>query len=296
MGVSRLPTYAFGYEFTDIPEFVREYVASLERELVLYKDHWIEELNDFRHVRIAFTDDEAREYARRVWALELFLRAGSPEWAKDVPGIDADIAHDADSYSLSLHDGTKIDPPYHCFAAFLGSLETLENLPERRTVIELQGRESALFTLTRAVQALTPTMRTFNSREKGLQPWTVSREDDVRDLLYVMLKPVLFDLVKEEPTPSLAGTHKFVDLSSKASRIFIEVKWIDKKNQWKAVLGQIQIDIQSYSTHPNCETLVFVVVDEARDIPDPRLLEKEITGKQRIRKRQFDIRLYIVEP
>jgi REase_DpnII-MboI len=139
-------------------------------------------------------------------------------------------------------------------------------------------------------------MRAFSSREKGLQPWTVSREDDVRDLLFVMLKPVMFDLVKEEPIPSLAGTHKFVDLSSKASRIFIEVKWLERKGRWKAILGQIQIDIQSYSTHPTCESLVFVVVDTIRDVPDPRLVEKEMTGTQIIRERQLDVRVYIVDP
>jgi hypothetical protein len=297
--MSRLPTFAFGYEFTYIPEFARSFVESLEREGVIYEDHWIEELKDFRHVRIAFTEGEAREFARRTWAYELFLRAGSPEWAKDVPGIDADVARDADTYSLISLNGTKIDPPYHCLVAFLGpQLAALSTggVSERGTVIELQGKESALFTLSRAVQALTPTMRTFNAREKGLQPWTVDCEDDVRDLLYVMLKPALFDLVKEEPTPSLAGAHKFVDLSSKASRIFIEVKWIGRKKQWKAILGQIQIDIQSYSTHPYCETLIFVVVDSARDISDPRLMEKEISGKQLIRNRQFDIRLYVVEP
>ena len=174
--MSRLPTFAFGYEFTDIPEFARSFVKSLEREGVIYEDHWIEELKDFRHVRIAFTEGEAREFARRTWAYELFLRAGSPEWAKDVPGIDADVARDADTYSLiSLH-GTKIDPPHHCLAAFLGpQLEALSTggVSERGTAIELQGKESALFTLSRAVQALTPTIRTFNAREKGLQEWTV---------------------------------------------------------------------------------------------------------------------------
>jgi hypothetical protein len=297
--MSRLPTFAFGYEFTDIPEFARSFVKSLEREGVIYEDHWIEELKDFRHVRIAFTEGEAREFARRTWSYELFLRAGSPEWAKDVPGIDANVARDADTYSPTLREITKLEPPGHCFAAFLGyQLQILTNadLPGRGTIIELQGKESALFTLSRAVQALTPTMRTFNAREKGLQSWTVGCEDDVRDLLYVMLKPALFDLVKEEPTPSLAGAHKFVDLSSKASRIFIEVKWIGRKKQWKAILGQIQIDIQSYSTHPYCETLIFVVVDSARDISDSRLMEKEISGKQTIGERQFDIRLYVVEP
>lgn len=296
---SRLPTHAFGYEFTHLPEFVREAVQSLERESVLYEDHWVDELQDCRHVRIALSKEEAREYARRAWAFELFLRADAPKWARDAPGIDADVARDADSYSPSLRDGTTIPRPYHCFGAFLGEhLEAIScgAMPERTAVIELQGKESVLFTLGRAVQALTPTMRAFNRREKGLQPWTVAREDDVRDLLYVMLRPVLFDLIKEEPTPSLAGTHKFVDLCSKASRLLIEIKWIARKGQWKAILGEIQIDIQSYPTHESCETLVFVVVDTVRDIPDPRVLESEITGRQTVKGRPIDVRLYVVEP
>jgi hypothetical protein len=64
------------------------------------------------------------------------------------------------------------------------------------------------------------------------------REDDVRDLLYVMLKPILFDLVTEEPTPSLASSHKFVDLCSKTARIFIELKWIGRPKQWKTIVDQ----------------------------------------------------------
>ncbi len=75
--MSRLPTYAFGYKFMHLPEFAREVVSSLERERVTYGDRWIEELNDFRHVRTAFTEDEAKDYVRRIWAYELFLRAGS---------------------------------------------------------------------------------------------------------------------------------------------------------------------------------------------------------------------------
>jgi len=291
-------TYVFGYKFTHLPEFFCEQLQSLEREGAVYDDHWIEEIVDIRHVRIPFTVDEAKDYARRMWAYELYLRAGKPKWARDVPGIAVDVARDADTYSPKLIDGTKFQPPCLWPAAFMGRhLETVVcGGLGRRTVIELQGKESALFTLGRAVRALTPTIRTFNAREKGLQLWTVSREDDVRDLLYVMLKPVLFDLVKEEPTPSLAGLHKLVDLSSRASRIFIEVKWIYRKNQWKTVLGQIQIDIQSYPTHPACETLVFVVVDAVRGVPDPRLVEQEFTGKQIVRGRPVGIHLYIVEP
>jgi len=295
----RIPTRAFGYEFTYLPENVRDDVASLERERVLYSDQWVAELNDFRHVRISLTQEEARDYARRAWAFELFLRAGSPEWARDVDGIDDDIAKDADTYSMELVDGTVFPPPCHCFAAFLGPhLEEISccGLHERTTVLELQGKKSILFTLTRAIVALTPTIRSFNHREKGLAPWEVTREDYARDLLYVMLRPSLFDLNKEEPTPSLAKTHKFVDLCSKASRLFIELKWIGKKGQWKKILEQIQTDIQCYPIHPSCETLIFVVVDTARDIPDPRQFERELTEMQTVRGKDIDVRVFVVEP
>ena len=295
----RLPTHAFGYEFTHIPEHVRDDVWSLEREGVLYSDQWVEELDDFRHVRIALTPEEARDYVRRTWAFELWIRAGCPKWTKDVEGIDSDVAHDADTYSLTLHDGTQIPPPYHCFAAFLGPhLEAISMgaVPERRTVIELQGKESILFILKRSIQALTPTIRTFNSREKGLTPWTVDCEDDVRDLLYVMLKTSLFDLIKEEPIPSVAGTYRFADLCSNAARMLVEVKWIGRRGFWKKVLDQIRTDIQTYPKHPSCDTLVFVIVDSVRDIPDPRLVENDMSGEQSILGRRVDVRLFIVEP
>lgn len=296
--MSRIPTHAFSYAFTHIPQFVRDDLGSLEREGVLYADHWIEELADFRHVRIQLTSQEAREYARRCWAFELWLRARSPRWAKNTPGIDADVASEADAYEGPGPNGEKI-VPYHCFAAFMGHhLESIAcgGVSERQTVLELQGKELVLLTLSRAVQALTPTIRSFNAREKCLQPWTISCEDDIRDLLYVMLKPAIYDLVKEEPTPSLAATHKYVDLSSRASRLFVEVKWVNKRRQWKSILGQMQVDIQCYHTHLSCETLVFVVVDAVRDIPDPRLLEQELTGQQSVKGRTLDIRVYIVEP
>ena len=295
----RIPTHAFDYEFTHVPEHVRDNLDSLKRENVLYSDQWIDELNDFRHVRISLTPEETQDYARRSWAYELFLRAGSPDWARYVDGIDADIANDADTYSQESVDGTTFPPPCHCSAAFLGPhLEyiTCCGPRDRMTVLELQGKEAILFTLTRAITGLTPTIRSFNHREKGLPPWKITREDDVRDLLYVMLRPSLFDLHKEEPTPSLAKTHKFVDLCSNASRLFIELKWIGKKGVWKRILGEIQTDIQCYPSHPSCETLVFVVVDTCRDIPDPRQFERELTGVQTIRGKDIDIRFYVVEP
>ena len=292
----RHPTVAFGRIFTHIPEHVRQDLETLERECVVYTDHWIDEVGDFRHVRIDFTTEERDEFARRCWAYELFLRA-EPTWAAEVKGIDEDIAQDADTYSAVLTDGTEIKPPYHCFAAFLGRhLEALTcSRSERGTVIQLEGRAAALFEVKLAIDSLTATMRSFNNREKGLQPWTISCEDDVRDLLYVMLRPTIPDITKEEAIPSKAGTHKFVDLCSNAVPFLLELKWIGRKGAWKKKVEEIYVDIQTYVTHPASETIFFVIVDNVRDIPDPRELEGKLTAKQTIDGREIDIVLRVCD-
>ena len=291
-------TCAYGKEFTHIPDHVRQDLVNLEREGVIYADHWIDEVEDFRHVSIEFTAEERGEFARRSWAYELFLRAGLPTWAAETPGIDEDIAKDADTYSLRLRNGeVEEPPPYHCFAAFLG--EHLENLvcfeTDRQTVIELNGRDKMLFNIRRAIGCLTPTIRSFNSREKGLKPWKISCEDDVRDLLYVMLRPLVADIRKEEAVPSKAGSHKFVDFCSLGLRLLIELKWIGKPNSWKTRIKEINDDIQSYGVHPASDNLLFVIVDAVKDIPDPQQLEEQLTGIQVIDGREMDIRLIVCE-
>lgn len=292
----RHPTVAFGRTFTHIPDHVRQDLETLERECVVYDDHWIDEIGDFRHVRIDFTAQERDEFARRSWAYELFLRA-ERTWAADVSGIDEDIAQDADTYSMLLEGGKEIEPPHHCFAAFLGRhLETLTCFrSERETVIQLEGREAALFEVKRTIESLTATIRSFNNREKGLQPWTISCEDDVRDLLYVMLRPRIFDIAPEEPIPSKGGTHKFADLCSNSVPFLLELKWIGRKGTWKRKVEEIQIDIQTYATHPASESMFFVIVDNVRDVPDPRKLERELTSTHTIDGRNVDVVLLICD-
>lgn len=304
MEFERLPTFAGGLEFTHIPDHVQDDLDTLQRECAIYADHWIEEVGDFRHVRIDFTQQERVEFFRRSWAYELFLRADMPEWAIDTPGIDTDIALEADSYSMHLRDGTVVPPPYHCFAAFLGEhLEALvcfntdrQTVIERLVVLELDGREKKLLEIRRAIESLTPTIRKFNNREKGLNPWPITCEDDVRDLLYAMLRAFVYDIRPEEPTPSKAGTFKFADLCSNSVELMIELKWIDKKGDWKKKVDDICVDTLTYITHPACNSLFFVLVDNIKDIPDPRQLEAEMSGLQVIDGRSVDVQVIVCEP
>ena len=297
MEYRRIPTRAGGYEFTIIPEHVRSDLDTLTRECATYADYWIEEIGDFRHVRIEFTPEEREEFIRRSWAFELFLRAGIPDWAAETPGIDKDIGKEADSFSPRLKDGTIIPPPWHSFTAFLGPhLASLVcNGAGRQVVIELSGRDKLLFETGRAVQTLTATIRSFNRREKGLDPWKIACEDDVRDLLYVMLRPLVWDIIKEEPVPSKAGSHKFADFCSNGAKLLIELKWIGKLGTWRRRIEEIYVDMETYVTHPSSDNLWFVIVDDAKDIPDPQQIESELTGKRTIGGKEIDVRVFVCE-
>lgn len=288
----------FEHDFELLDESHQRDLLHLEREGAIYADHWIERLNDFRHIRIKLTPAEIKEYVRSLWAYELFLRAGHPERASEVEGIPEDIAERADSYTMVTEDG-KAETPWHCVAGFLGpELEELTccNTADRQEIVEEQGKAQLLTTIKNAVDTLTPSIRLFNKREKRLTEWTVNREDDVRDLMYVMLRASIADIRTEEPVPSRAGTHKFIDIYSEIARLFIEVKWIRKKGLWKQILKQVNDDIQSYVSHPCCDTMIFVIVDEAKDIPDPALIERDYTGLQTINGKEVEVHLFVREP
>lgn len=288
----------FDKDWLFIDEELSSELLSLEREGVIYTDRWQEHLCDFRHVRIRFTAKEIEEYVRGLWAYEIFLRAGSPDFAADVLEIPGDIAKRADEYVLQTRDGETIGPPHHCPAAFMTA--ELEDLvcysSERVEILTEVGAEALLSTVKRAIDSLTPSIRLFNSREKGLQRWPIDCEDDIRDLLYALLRAAISDIQREEPVPSKGGTYKKVDLYSKIGRLFIEVKWVYKKGSWKQVLKQINDDIQSYVTHPDCETLIFVVIDAAKDIPDPSLFESDLTAIQSIHDKTINIQAFVREP
>lgn len=94
---------------------------------------------------------------------------------------------------------------------------------------------------------------------------------------------------KEEPIPSKAGTHKFADLCSNSVPFLIEIKWIGRKGVWKRKVDEIYVDIQTYARHPASESIFLVIVDDVRDIQDPRQLEQELTQTQRVDGKEMDI-------
>lgn len=109
----------FGHNFLNLDEHHVHELTALERERSIYTDHWIDELNDFRHVRIKLSDAEVEEYVRSMVAFDLFL-GSKAKWARSVKGIPKDIAKRADTYEMRTIDGQVFKRPWHCAAGFMG--------------------------------------------------------------------------------------------------------------------------------------------------------------------------------
>ena len=61
----------------------------------------------------------------------------------------------------------------------------------------------------------------------------------------------------------------------------MEVGWNGRRGVWKKTVDEVYVDIQTYIRHPSSKTMFFVIVDDARDIPDPRQLERELSEARR---------------
>jgi hypothetical protein len=68
----------FGKVFESLESAHLQDLWSLEREGAIYTDHWIDELADFRHVRIPFAPDEISEFVRSLWRTSSSSALGRP--------------------------------------------------------------------------------------------------------------------------------------------------------------------------------------------------------------------------
>jgi len=91
---------AFEHEFKNLDEEHERDLFNLEREGAVYTDQWVDELQDFRHVRIPLQPAEIKEYVRSLKAWDLFLGSGE-KWARDVEGIPADVAEMPNRYGVT---------------------------------------------------------------------------------------------------------------------------------------------------------------------------------------------------
>jgi hypothetical protein len=146
-----------------------------------------------------------------------------------------------------------------------------------------QGPLDAPSQVNAAMAGFKDVVAVLQQRRAGKTPFELKDEYDVQDVLYAMLRPVLVDLEREDPTPKDLGSSKKCDLVSRSNSLVIEAKYVRDKRHGTSVFDEIKVDVDSYHTHPACRDLVVFVYDAFGFVRNARQHERDFSGTREVR-------------
>lgn len=264
------------------PELLQD-LQTLEVEGALYSQFWREDVQDFRFCRIRLRPAEIVAYVDAATAYDEFLghfaNLGDPAAALEAvssPVIRRRV-HDYNEWTQSID---QLDTLY-CFAAFLG--DDLKNLTcggrtDRYEYISETYTGDRRFLLTEILEMFPSCAAYLQARSAGRPCYPLDEEQDVRDLLYALIKSVFPDARVEEFTPLHAGGSKKIDIVVPAIGTVIEAKFVRDAQHAKRVADELKIDFESYHAHPKCARLIAYVWDPARLLVDRANFINDLRG------------------
>jgi hypothetical protein len=116
----------------------------------------------------------------------------------------------------------------------------------------------------------------LKSRQRGRQPFEISDEYDVQDLLHAVLKLHFDDVRPEEWTPSYAANSSRVDFLLPHERAIIETKMTRSNLGQREVANELIIDAARYGKFPQISHLVCLIYDPGRHIGNASALENDL--------------------
>jgi hypothetical protein len=217
-------------------------------------------LKDGGEIKITHTPEPAGTYADRHYAR--MQRSGI-----------ADLATNSDL--LPLGEGED-----HTFDLLFSSRTLAAPEPDVELVV-------------RVCQRLPQTARILANRSrKGKQPFDISDEYDVQDLLHGVLRGYLKYSVQEDPLPKVAGAKSSrIDISIEELGVLIEVKYVHGPDNQKRIFEEYSQDLVLYTKWPHLKTLIFLIYNSG-DLRDPEAFGK-LGGKQDVEGKRFDVRMVL---
>jgi hypothetical protein len=105
------------------------------------------------------------------------------------------------------------------------------------------------------------------NRQRDRTPLTLEDEYDLQDLFHALSVPVVRDIVREDPTPKLAGRSSRLDFTSKSLQLGVELKYVRSASHGKEVRQELLVDEATYQAHPFVSTVIAFVYDPGSHIP-----------------------------
>jgi hypothetical protein len=160
----------------------------------------------------------------------------------------------------------------------------------------LRARQTAVDDVCHALQEFTECVRYLKTRRnKGAELLSLDSEAEVQDVLYLILRPWIRDLVYETPTDKVSNRFTIRDFVSRSGRFVLEAKYIRDADHGKNVSKEMHDDIEMYRHHQHCDTLIFFIYDPNSLIPDQGAMRSSIESSRVYDGRALECRL-IVKP
>lgn len=129
-----------------------------------------------------------------------------------------------------------------------------------------------------ALEQFQDCIRYLNTRRSKGAVIDINGEDDVQDVVFLMLRPLVQDIVPETPTDRAASRYVIQDFLSKNLKTVVEAKFVRDKKHGKEISKELHDDIEMYRNHQDCQEIVFFIYDPESWIPDTAGLKRQIAG------------------
>jgi hypothetical protein len=112
----------------------------------------------------------------------------------------------------------------------------------------------------------------FSARGAARQGWPskLQSEYDCQDLIYLVLKPWLRSVPREEVTIRFDGQDKIADFNLFESRLIIEAKYIDSEAKKREVVKTLEGLSRFYTQNANVKVLLMLIFYTIDEIDAPR--------------------------
>lgn len=144
-----------------------------------------------------------------------------------------------------------------------------------RSQVQEKG-ESVVATVLAALGSFNEITRYLNTRRSSGAILDITSEAAVQDVVYLMLRPWVLDLVYENPIDKVGNRYAIKDFVSHSGKFVVEAKYVRSRDHGKGIISELNDDIETYHYHRSCEDLIFFIYDPDSNIPDAAAVERHL--------------------
>jgi hypothetical protein len=114
--------------------------------------------------------------------------------------------------------------------------------------------------------------------------WAIHEEREIQDILWLMLRPIVDDLVDEEPLQKVGHASTRSDFGIPSMRLLIEVKYARRATDFKTVENEIVVDSFRYlSSHRHIYDRILVFIyDASSSVQEHEITRSALLSDERI--------------